>query len=136
MDWNQALKLCSLSESRVARALYKRAKAGRTLTSTQINWIYTYANRVAERIEDKVVKISPAPIFPLSVDDFGSKHTLVRKGDWIVEILVDRVVGKVDQGSNTLIIFPNPVISGSAVRSAIGHGRGRERTGVRDAELV
>lgn len=133
-NWKEAVRLCGFADSAVAKSLAQRARRGQKLTSKQVEWVYYYAGKMKDRIvdvENVIVKGVVESDFPLVVDNLFSRFTLVlRPKGYVVEISTERVIGI--WRDNILTIYPNPLLSSSAVGAAVRRNGG----GLRNVELV
>lgn len=133
MGWEEALRLCGFSDSKVAKSLMDKVKRKRKLTSRQIECIYVYAHKMKSQVTDSgpVVLNGSESHFPMTVSNLTSSYTLnLKPKGYIVEISTGRVIGRL-QG-NQITLYPNPLVPSSAVRAAIK----RNGCGLRDVELV
>ena len=133
-NWKEAVRLCGFADSRVAKSLAQRAGRGQKLTSKQVEWVYYYAGKMRDKIIDRGNVAMTGVVesdFPLVVNNLTSSFTLLlRPGGYVVEISTERVVGI--WKDNTLTMYPNPLLSASAVGASVRRNGG----GLRHVELV
>ena len=101
-----------------AQKLYRKAKAGRKLTSDEVVEIERFAIRMRELVGThtlvvsiplRVLAGSRIPIPPELVLH-GDRAVITLRGLWLADTVSGGVVGRYADGTDTLTLFPNPVV--------------------------
>ena len=101
-----------------AQELYRKAKAGRKLTSAEVVAIEGFAIRMRELVGTQAVNVkvsagllagSRIPIPPELVLH-GDRAVITLRGLWLADTVSGGVVGRYVDGPDTLTLFPNPVV--------------------------
>jgi len=101
-----------------AQKLYRKAKAGRKLTSAEVVAIEGFAIRMRELVGTQAVNVkvsagllagSRIPIPPELVLH-GDRAVITLRGLWLADTVSGVVVGRYVDGPDTLTLFPNPVV--------------------------
>ena len=101
-----------------AQKLYRKAKAGRKLTSAEVVAIEGFAIRMRELVGTQAVNVkvsagllagSRIPIPPELVLH-GDRAVITLRGLWLADTVSGGVVGRYADGTDTLTLFPNPVV--------------------------
>ena len=101
-----------------AQKLYRKAKAERKLTSAEVVAIEGFAIRMRELVGTQAVNVkvsagllagSRIPIPPELVLH-GDRAVITPRGLWLADTVSGGVVGRYADGTDTLTLFPNPVV--------------------------
>jgi hypothetical protein len=101
-----------------AQILYRKAKAGRRLTPMEVMAMEGFATRMRELVgeENKEVGLSAETLsgaripIPPELVLHGDRAVITLKGRWLADTVSGGVVGRYADSSDTLTLFPNPVI--------------------------
>jgi len=119
LPWSQCLRYCSMCRGSVtAQILYRKAKAGRRLTPMEVMAMEGFATRMRELVgeENKEVGLSAETLsgaripIPPELVLHGDRAVITLKGRWLADTVSGGVVGRYADSSDTLTLFPNPVI--------------------------
>jgi hypothetical protein len=118
-SWPETLRYCSMCRGSVtAQTLYRKAKGGRRLTRAEIEAVERFAKRMRELVGTHTVDVAvPAGLLaktlipiPPELVLHGERAVITLRGRWLADTVSGRVVGEYADGSNTLTLFPNPVV--------------------------
>jgi len=119
VSWPETLRYCSMCRGSVtAQNLYRKAKRGRRLTRGEMAAVEGFATRMRELVGTRTVDVEvPAGLLaktripiPPELVLHGERAVITLRGRWLADTVSGGVVGKYADGSDTLTLFPNPVV--------------------------
>ena len=112
-----------------AQNLYRKAKEGRRLTPTEVVVMEGFAKRMLELVGTRTIEVSIPPgtlaeariSVPPELVLHGERAVITLRGRWLADTVSGGVVGKYADGSDTLTLFPNPVVLVNDLARVVGN---------------